>query len=186
MRRWKWCVFALFLGAIWLTACGEEPSGPAPSLLVPPSWQGVWEITITSKECDTDSLIGVDVLVDPVCAGESIEEFLGLRAEDLEMVSCDGNFVDAGFVATCVGRTDLFGCSFDLSGTFSANRVDSTFAGGGVLKMTSFCSGDDRIDDCIVVELEGRRLATDTPECDAPVGLVTDVVRRRKAEHTRR
>jgi hypothetical protein len=182
LQRWKWCVSTLFLVVIWLSGCGkDEPSGPRSSLLVPASWEGVWEITITSRECDTDSVIGVDVLIDAVCTGESFEEFLGLHAADLETVRCSGTFTDQGFTATCTGSTDLFGCSVDMAGTFTAAREDTTFAGEGVLNMISTCSGEP-VEDCIVAELDARFLAADPPECDAATsGFLSEVVRQLEA-----
>ena len=176
------CAALLILSAVGTGGCGhEDPQQPPATLKVPESWAGVWEVTITSRECTTDSFLGVDVVVDTVCAGESVEEFIGLADQGLETMSCSGGFTDTHLATTCTGRSNIF-CEFTVSGTFIADRADSTLTGDGVVHLRLVCSNEVQ-EDCIEAEIAGRRLAPAPSSCaPATLGLASHLLVRGRVD----
>jgi hypothetical protein len=149
---------------------------------VPEAWAGVWEVTLATRVCTTDSLLGVEVAVDTVCAGESVEGFLGLSGQDLEVIDCSGGFTDTHFTITCTGRSDIF-CTFTATGSFEADRADSTFTGSGVVNSRLVC-GTDVQEDCTETDFTGRRLAPAPATCSpAKPGLGSGVAPGARPRH---
>ncbi len=183
------CVTAIVAAAAWLAGCGkDDPSGPPGSVTVPEAWAGIWQVTLTTRTCATDSLLGVDVVVDTVCAGETAEEFLGLSDADLQVVDCSGGFTDTHLSITCTGSSELFGCTFRVNGSFSADRADSSFVGSGVVNTRLTC-GSEVEDDCNEAEFVGRRLAPAPPSCTASkthAGFASGLAARLERLKTRR
>lgn len=160
----------LFLLALVVTAgCGDDgPSGPPSQVIVPEAWRGMWQITYTASTCTSDSVIDTSVDIRPACPGQTLEQFLGIDSQNVEL-SCSGEFTDTALQAHCTGQTDLV-CLITLSTDLSALRADSLFSGTAVLRTTLDCGGDQETD-CETYAIEGVRIDPSPAECDAPVAL---------------
>ncbi len=132
-------------------------------MLVPEPWAGLWEITLTSRECGSDSILAIDILVDSVCTGGTLVDFLGLEDDEVEL-TCTGTWNDTDLAATCSGSSQSFGCDFDISGTVNATANDSSFAGVAHLDLRLNCDGD-LSSDCVDAELVARRLGPEPASC---------------------
>lgn len=153
----------LLLGFLIAAGCSEEgPSGPASQVIVPESWRGMWQITYRAYTCDDDSLIDVSEDVRPACPGQTLEEFLGIAAQDIEL-ECTGDFTDADLTAHCTGWTNLI-CEITFSADVNATRADSLFTGTAVLHTTLDC-GSDRETECETYRLDGVRIDPNPSVC---------------------
>ena len=165
-RRWIWKVAAIWLSAVVVFGCGEDPVEPPAPLFVPETWAGLWRITLTSRDCGEDSVVAVDVLNDSVCTGQSLVEFLGLQEEDLQL-TCEGTWTDTDLSATCTGTSQAFGCDLDLAGSITATLAADVFAGNLRLNLRLNCDGEID-DDCIDAELSAERIAPEPANCPTP------------------
>jgi len=128
----------------------------------------MWQITYTASTCTSDSVIDSSVDIRPACPGQTLEQFLGIESQNVEL-SCSGTFTDTNLQAHCTGQTDLV-CLITLSTDLSAVRADSLFTGMAVLHTTLDCGGD-RETDCETYAIEGVRIDPSPSECDAPATL---------------
>jgi hypothetical protein len=145
--------------------CGkDDPSVPGGRLAVPAAWSGTWRIVLTSLDCPSDSLLGVDVIVDDVCTGEPVETFLGLEAEGLEM-RCTGSFTDTNLDAHCSGGVKL-GCTVTVTVDFAAVRTDSLFDGTGTVFVRTECSNGSETE-CYDAVVVAERIAPVPAGCDS-------------------
>ena len=166
MQIFRRTALLVTLACLGAAACGkDDPHRPGTGLTVPESWAGVWRIVLTSRNCPDDSVLAVDVIVDEVCKGESVEEFLGLQVEGLEM-QCSGSFTDANLVAHCTGRSELFGCILTVTADFGAARADSLFDGTGTVYLRTECSGQSEME-CIDAAFAAERLEPAPARCDS-------------------
>ncbi len=129
-------------------------------------------MTFPYRDCTTDSLLGVDVTVDSICVGTTVEQFLGIRAEQLDL-RCVGTITDTEFAAHCSGRLDV-GFVIDVTGDFTAVRDDSVFTGGGTFVARY---GDSSETECYAVSYDALRVAPAPPACSGTVSLVKPLAR---------
>ena len=132
-------------------------------------------MTIPSRDCTTDSLLGVDVTVDSICVGTTLDEFLGIRAEQLD-VTCVGTITDTEFNAHCSGHSDLFDYEITVAGDFTAVRDDSVFTGGGTATF-QIRSGSSTETECYAVSYDALRVGSVLPECSGTVSMVKPLAR---------
>lgn len=159
---------AVFIG------CGKDPvEPPIESLYAPEAWAGVWEVTLTSRECGSDSILAVDIIPDSVCTGESLVEFLGLSEDDVQL-SCVGSWTDSDLTATCTGTSNALGCDLDVAGAINASLSASNFTGAVRISLRFKC--DDLSDDCIDAELNAVRLGPEPADCEQPANSLMDVI----------
>ena len=169
---WMW----VGLASLALGACSnnDDPQVPPAEVVFPASWAGVWRLTIQDRDCTTDSFLGVDVTVDSICAGTTVGEFLGVRAELLD-VSCVGTITDTDFNVHCSGHSELFG-EVSVVGDFTAVRNDSVFTGGGSLTL-QIRSGNSTETECHAVSYDALRVAAVPTECSGTVSLAKPLAR---------
>lgn len=166
---------AAVLGLVF--GCGKDPVEPPATVLVPEAWSGLWDITLTSRECGLDSVIGVDLLVDSVCTGGTLADFLGLEDDEVEL-ECTGTWTDTELAATCSGTSTTFGCDFDIAGSVTATLNGSNFSGIARLNLRLNCDGDTS-SDCIDAELSATRIGPEPASCPQPAaGLLSTLQRR--------
>jgi hypothetical protein len=131
-------------------------------------------VTFPYRDCTTDSLLGVDVTVDSICVGTTVAEFLGIRAEELDL-RCVGTITDTEFAAHCSGRVDMgAGFVIDVTGDFTAVRDDSVFTGGGALVARY---GNSSETECYAVSYDALRVAPAPPACSGTVSLAKPLAR---------
>ncbi len=173
MRRfWRFGCTGVVLGCLAIGACSKEenPQVLPQEVVFPASWAGVWRGTFPYRDCPTDSLLGVDVTVDSICTGTTVEEFLGIREELLD-IRCVGTITDTEFAAHCSGHSEFLGVS--VAGDFTAVRDDSVFTGGGDLTVRY----DDNTTECYQVSYDALRVAPAPPACSGAVSLVKPLAR---------
>lgn len=158
--------FAVLVAFAGIHGCGDDdnPAGASGSQTLPEEWAGIWEVTLTSLDCQTDSILEVVVELDTLCAGESVDEFVDLDDDELGEVSCTGSFTSSSFSSNCTGQGEQLGCTFSFSANFNLTLRDSTFTGTGRTTVRLVCS-EGTVEDCADVEISARRLSTDQPGC---------------------
>ena len=127
------------------------------------------------RDCTTDSLLGVDVPVDSICVGTTVQEFLGIREEQLD-IRCVGTITDTEFNAHCSGRSELFSMEITVAADFTAVRNDSVFTGGGTATIQTR-SGNSTETECYAVSYDALRVAPAPPECSGTVSMVKPLAR---------
>lgn len=162
-RRWQTgLLLGLLVGGVAFHGCGDDPTQPPSQLFFPASWAGAWRLTLTQRDCATDSFLGVDITGDTICAGQSLVDFFGLGDYSID---CSGSITDTHIEATCTGREPFLDC--DVALRVSADRADSTISGTGSLRFSA-CSGAS----CTQFDILGRRQAPAPSPCPAAsIGL---------------
>ncbi len=166
MRRFpRFALAAWFLGYLGASGCGESepPKAPQPELTFPASWAGVWRVHFPNRDCQTDSLLGVDVFVDSLCAGETLEEFLGITQDQIDIV-CTGTITDTEFASHCTGRSEQFGVVLTVTADVTGSRQDSLMTGGGTA-LLRYQSGNQSETDCYEISFDAVRLGPVGPGC---------------------
>jgi len=164
------------LASLVMGACSkDDPQVPPTEVVFPASWAGVWRVTFPYRDCTTDSLLGVDVTVDSICVGTTVEEFLGIRAEQLD-VRCVGTITDTEFNAHCSGQSAAFGLEITVVADFTAARNDSVFTGGGSATL-QYRSGNSTETECYAVSYDALHVAPAPPACSGTVSLAKPLAR---------
>lgn len=183
LRLWRLGCTGVVLSILALGACSksEEPQVPPQEVVFPAAWAGVWRVTYPYRDCATDSLLGVDVTMDSICVGTTVEEFLGITAEQLD-VRCVGTITDTEFSAHCSGQSESLGFKIIVAGDFTAVRDDSLFTGGGTLTIRYEGSSEA---DCYQVSYDATRVSTVTSPCSGAVSLVKPLARALRSPRAR-
>jgi len=166
LRRFpRFALAAWFLGYLGASGCGESepPKAPQPELTFPASWAGVWRVHFPNRDCQTDSLLGMDVFVDSLCAGETLEEFLGITQDQIDIV-CTGTITDTEFASHCTGRSEQFGVVLTVTADVTGSRQDSLMTGGGTA-LLRYQSGNHSETDCYEISFDAVRLGPVGPGC---------------------
>lgn len=165
-RYWVFTVAVVLAASSVGSGCGkDEGAAPAPEFRFPAAWAGVWRVTIPYQDCRTDSLLGVDVYVDSICAGGTLEGFLGVPEDRVDM-NCTGTITDTDFSAHCTGRSQQFGIVLTITADFEASRDDSVFSGSGTA-LFRYQAGDNSDTDCYEMSFTADRQASVPPDCAA-------------------
>lgn len=171
-RAWRFVVVVGTLACVLGSGCSqdEDPKVPAEEIRFPAAWAGVWRVNFPYQDCQTDSLLGIDVTVDSICTGETLEEFLGIPEDQVD-VDCVGTITDAEFSAHCSGRTEQLGVVLTITADFTATRADSVFNGGG-MAVFRYEYGNSTDSDCYDVSFDAKLLAPVAPDCAASSATV--------------
>jgi len=171
-RLWRFAVAMGISACLLGSGCSEDadPKAPVEEFRFPASWAGVWRVNFPYRDCQTDSLLGIDVTVDSICTGETLEEFLGIP-EDQVAVDCTGTITDTEFSAHCSGRTEELGVVLTITADFTATRDDSVFSGGGTA-VFRYEYGNSTDSDCYELSFDAELLAPVAPDCAASSATV--------------
>ena len=173
MQRFsRFVLAAVLFGSLGSWGCGESevPKAPQPELAFPAAWAGVWRVHFPNRDCRTDSLLGVDVFVDSICTGETLEEFLGISEEQMAIV-CSGTINDTEFAAHCSGRSEELGLVLTVTADITGMRQDSVFTGGGTATFR-YELGNDSETDCYTISFDALLLEPVGPDCSGSGAVI--------------
>jgi hypothetical protein len=126
----------------------------APELIVPSSWGGEWEVTMTYRDATTNEITAVDKVTNVISA----EELFGL-ALFADLASCEGEASDQRFETVCSAERAAAGCDVSVRIQVAGDRQGDTLAGSGQSTVvTSGACGDHTAGN--LVEFTGIRLGT--------------------------
>lgn len=132
----------------------------------PEAWGGIWDMSITIRECESGFIFFQDTSTDTICAGESIEV-----GDEEQNYSCtweiDGNSVtgqceyteevEPGCTQTTVG---------DYSATVSGSSYTATFTAN--ITYAGDCNPEIYVDTCFRTEITGTKTAPQPASCVTP------------------
>jgi len=72
----------------------------------PEEWEGVWEFTTLSYDCDTNALLEELVELTSVCGGDAFIPDIGEQGEFT--YTCEGSLTATGMNVTCTMGSELF------------------------------------------------------------------------------
>ena len=137
-------------------------NGNGNPVVVSDDWAGIWNLTLTMRDCATNAVIETVMEVDTLCA----EEFTA-DDEDFGDLDCTGTWTATSADVSCTGSFTLDGitCTYSatLTGSLSGDgssynasiRVDITYTGEGAPP-----------DFCTVQEVSATRISDAQPGCN--------------------
>ena len=147
-------------------------SAGAEDIIVPASWEGVWETTTTEMNCQTLEVLSVETTLDTLCAGEV------MNPEDPDggfpSFACTGTVTDDSIYMECSGTMEVLpDCSFTISFISDGTRTGDTSTGVSINTFTYTGAGCLFFEDtCTRLESSSVRIGDD-PGCVAtPVASV--------------
>lgn len=126
------------------------------------AWAGVWDLTITQKDCDTGDTLQIVAEQDTICTGNTINTDPGSFS-----ITCDGTSDDTNFNVTCTGSSEVItDCiatfTYTVDGTRSGDNMSATSRITIVYSGTA-CSGI--ADFCQDSVISGTRTGPEPPDC---------------------
>ena len=122
----------------------------------PSSWEGIWNMTTTLKDCDTGTVLNTSTAPDTICAGQSFgsSEFV-----------CNGTITDTSIDVTCTAISEVYpGCTVSITMVSTGTRSGNTFQ--GTTRLTSDYSPECGIPDtCMLQEISGTFVSPYQGEC---------------------
>ena len=134
----------------------------AEDIIVPVSWEGVWEVTTTEMDCQTLEVINVSTTLDTLCAGEI------LNPENPDgLFICSGTVTDVALHLECSSTLDVLpDCSLTVSFVSDGTRNGDTTSGVSINTFTYTGAGCFFADTCTRLETTSVRTGDD-PGCGA-------------------
>ena len=140
---------------------------PAPSTgqIMPDSWAGRWDLTITFRHLSTNSIVAEEVTTETICPDDPFGLILLEHLAD-----CSGAVSEDMLDARCEAQFALGECTLDVSVQFAGERTGDSLSGEGQWTTvgTGDCSGfpaNQPADQGEAIELVGTRLSTDLDAC---------------------
>jgi hypothetical protein len=126
----------------------------------PSEWAGVWDITITERECGSSTITDMYTDTDTICTGEIFTE------GEEEGVTCDGTITSTTINVTCGGSVSEGGCTITLGSSVNVTRSGETFSGTGQWSVTyTGTCGPFLEDECVDEVYSGARTSGEPPAC---------------------
>lgn len=163
-RRTDWLILLGFLVISPMSlmgGCGKSDdggTGPGDAFTVPAAWQGVWETTSVTKDCE-GNVLDTSTDLDDLCEGEVLS-----FDEEGQEVTCTGTGNDTSFNLTCNASGTVEGCSYTVTATFMGTRNGDTYTATAHIQVTVSGSGECFGSFCEDVEITGMRTGG-TPNC---------------------
>jgi len=141
-----------------------------PDIIIPTEWGGIWDVTSTTYDCETNAVIGTDAYADTLCAG-TVFDFDDPGFEITCTGTADGNTI----TSHCTGSLELGeACTmnFDLQST--TTRTGDTYESVSTINTTYDGAECGFLpDSCNRVETTGTRIAPEPVPCaNTPVETV--------------
>jgi len=136
---------------------------------IPSAWSGIWEMSVTERDCGSEVILDSWTESDTLCAGDAFafEEVPGGLSPE-----CIGSVDDTALDFSCTASQEVFtGCTATITVTLQATRTGETMAGDVTFDVvyTGLCPLPDQ---CTVQDYTGTRVAAAPAEC-AQVPAVT-------------
>ena len=131
-------------------------SANAEDIIVPVSWEGVWETTTTEMNCQTLEVLSVTTTLDTLCAGD----VLNPADPDGEFPSfeCTGTVTDDTINMECSGSMEVLpDCTFTISFISEGSITGDTSTGVSVNRFTYTGAGCFFEDMCTRLETTSVR-----------------------------
>ena len=137
----------------------------AEDIIIPVSWEGVWETTTTEMNCQTLEVLSVTTTLDTLCAGDV------MNPEDPDggfpSFACSGTITDDTVHMECSGTMEVLpGCSLTLSFISDGTRNGDASTGVSINTFAYVGAGCFFEDTCTRFESTSVR-TDDDPGCDA-------------------
>jgi hypothetical protein len=171
MKRTLW-IAAMVACAVW-AGCGDDSSSDGGdnvqpvtingAIVVPASWAGTWQITLTFRNCVTNDILSQEVVTAQVCPGDTLVNPFGPVFEQ-----CTGSRTGNHLEASCESSTSNGACQVtaDLDFTMDVNGNQLTGSGTINLTATPGCASTALATDCQRIGIAGTRLSSSTAGCD--------------------
>ncbi len=122
----KWLTTGFIVTAAVLTMVPADSNGQV--IVFPEEWEGVWEFTTMTYDCDTNALLEELVEEISVCGGDAFIPDIGEPAEFT--YTCEGSLTETGMDVTCTMSSELFpGCSVTITSISEAVVSGDTMTG---------------------------------------------------------
>lgn len=157
MKSWRTsAIIGALLPAVLLTTPASA------DVIVPEEWEGIWEIQVSSYDCDTNILLFSSTAYDTICSGWA---FAGPEEEEVEF-TCTGSADAGSYTQHCEGTmSPIPGCSMTLVFDATGTRTGETYTAVSTVSSTYVgdCMGIP--DSCIRTEVTGTRIDTTPDPC---------------------
>lgn len=139
---------------------GDDNMGPGDPFLIPAAWQGVWETSTVTRDCE-GNLLDDDLTEDHLCEGKAFS-----YADEGFSIECTGTGNDTSFEITCTSSFVVDGCTVNVTVTISGTRNGDTYTADGHVEgtVTGDCGKIENF--CQDLEVTGTRTGA-TPDCSS-------------------
>lgn len=171
MKRFIW-ILLLAACAVWAGCGGDDSSGsnnnvkPVPingAIVIPSSWAGKWQVTVTFRDCSTNDILSEEVVTTQVCPGDTLTNPFGAVFDD-----CDGTRTGDHLEVSCHHEATNGACQITADIDFKMDVNGNALSGSGTFEttMTPGCSNSFLTAGCQKVAISGTRLSSSTAGCD--------------------
>jgi len=172
MKRTFWILIAIVC-VVW-AGCGSDDSSenggtpPTPvtingSIVIPSSWAGTWEITLTFRDCSNNEILSQEVVTAQVCPGDTLVNPFSQVFE-----ACTGTRTGNHMEVSCESQTSDGACQVTTSVDFKIDVNGNQLSGSGTFQTTTTpeCVGAYVTSGCEKLNIGGTRLSSSTAGCD--------------------
>jgi len=131
---------------------------------IPAEWYGIWELELTSYDCDTEEILFTSTSLDTICVGDVFQD----PDPSSFTVECTASIDANSYTISCEGESEIFpGCTaaFDYSG--SATRNGDSYTSTTFTNITYAGDCGPIPDTCQRTEITGTRIASAPDPCDS-------------------
>lgn len=173
MKRTFWFLIAV-VSVVW-AGCGSDdsssnggtPPTPVPVngyVVIPSSWAGTWEITLTFRDCSSNAILSQEVVTSQVCPQDTLVNPFSHVFE-----ACSGERVGNHLEVSCQKQSTDGACQVTTSVDFTIDVSGNQLSGGGTFQTTATpeCTSAYVVSGCRKLNISGTRLSSSTAGCDS-------------------
>jgi hypothetical protein len=164
----------LALASIAIAGCGGDDGGTGSdgdvksvpingNIVVPASWAGSWDITITLRDCTSNAILSVEEITTQICPGDTLmNPFVPVFENCTGTVSTNQLSVDCNF------QGGAGPCQVTVGVSMTVNRSGNALSGNGrVDSAATPACGSFFTAGCQLFTIAGTRTSTSTAGCDS-------------------
>jgi len=134
-------------------------------VVIPGDWTGIWEVSATMKDCDTQEILYTSTFTDTICPGTGVGDEMPYE------VSCTGEVNGSTMQFHCEGAFEIDEeCTVQYVVDSAMTRTGETYESTST-STTTYVGPECGIVPpiCVLMETTGTRIAPAPPECqDTP------------------
>jgi hypothetical protein len=147
---------------------------PPAGATLPVSWEGLWEITVTYRDPEDNSIIGREIMTNVICEGDSLgialAESIASTIPAINSFTCSESVSANHIEAMCDMNINFLGvCPLDAHMEFQSDLMMDSISGSGLFLGQSNCGFEGHQN----LEISGTRLGPDNNGlCDRPASTI--------------